>query len=413
MTCATLPKLPAAAWNACEAAPVRELMKIALASAVSCLLCACGAVPSPTMPPESRALTLTASPRVLFLGNSLTATQATSGDDMPAILSRFAASRGRALAVSEAIDLGHTLQESWNASIPQPYLTLGGPYDVIVYQEYSTLALENPDLFFSTALKTYQPSEQKALKPGAQMMLFENWALQDPSPYATRAQALAALRSSYAQLSTALSTANQIAPFADAWEKVFATRPQSFLFLSDGKHPSDAGIYLNACLMYALLFSESPAGMPALFLSAQDAAFLQGVAAGFIPAAPPADAGVADAGVADAGVKPDAGVADAGAADAGVAAADAGVADAGAAGSADAGAPDAAVPPEAVDAGSPETVPADPEAGAAVVPVAAPPASRVAPAGGCSSGGGARFPALALLLCLLWSRRRRGLLSPP
>ena len=90
----------------------------------------------------------------------------------------------------------------------------------------STLALTNPDAFFRTALTTYQPSVQKALKPRAQMMLFENWALQDRSPFATRAQALSSLHSAYVQLSTALSTANVIAPCASVWETVFAQRPQ-------------------------------------------------------------------------------------------------------------------------------------------------------------------------------------------
>ena len=375
-----------------------------IASALACaFLCACG---GPSQPPlrEERALALTASTSVLFLGNSLTATQATTGDDMPAVLSRFAASRGRTISVNRAIDLGHTLQESWDASIPQPYLASAGQYDVVVYQEYSTLSLTNPDAFFRTALTTYQPSVQKALKPRAQMMLFENWALQDPSPFATRAQALSSLLSAYAQLSTALSTANVIAPFASVWETVFAQRPQSFLFLPDGKHPNDAGIYLNACLMYAMLFGESPVGMPALFLSGQDAVFLQGIAAGFVPAAPP-DAGVADAGVGDAGAA-DAGVADAGVADAG--AADAGVADAGDVSLADAGASDGAVPTAESDGGvSDAGSGADPDAGAIAVRAAALPGSNRTAAGGCSSGSGARFPAFALLLCMLWSYRRR------
>ncbi len=389
-------------------------MRTSVIHALACLLLlGCGGS-SEQLLAEGRALTLSASPRVLFLGNSLTATLATTGDDMPAVLSRFAANRGRALAVSKAIDLGHTLQESWAASIPQPYLAGAAQYDVIVYQEYSTLALTSPDAFFSTALTTYQPSIQKALKPGAQMLLFENWALQIPSPYSTRAQAVAALHANYAQLSTALSTANSIVPFSGAWEAVFATRPQSFLFLSDGKHPNDAGIYLDACLMYATLFAESPVGMPALFLSAQDAAFLQGVAARFIPAQ-------ADAGVADAGTR-DAGAADAGTRDAG--AADAGVADAGASNAPDAGAPSpdagtqdagavagAPTAPDAgasvdPDAGADPEAGADPDAGALFHPAAATTAPRLAAAGGCSSGDGARFPALALICCLLWSRRR-------
>ena len=384
-----------------------------IACAFACaILGACG---GPTRQPfqEERDPALTASTRVLFLGNSLTATLTTTGDDLPAVLSRFAASRGRVVSADKAIDLGHTLQESWDASIPQPFLALGGPYDFVVYQEFSTLALTNPDAFFKTALTTYQPPVQKALKPGAQVMLFENWALQAPAPFATRAQAVSALHAAYAQLSTALSTSNAIVPFASAWETVFASRPQSFLFLPDGKHPNSAGVYLNACLMYAMLFGESPVGMPVLFLSGPDAAFLQGIAAGFVPAAP-SDAGVPDAGLPDAGVAdaggrdagvPDAGILDAGMADAGVV--DAGPADAGAV---DAGAPDGAVPSPGSSGGASDAGNGA-DAGPIAVHLHAPPGAHPNTAGGCASGSGAGFFAFAVLLCMLRNDRRRARLQ--
>ena len=103
---------------------------------------------------------------------------------------------------------------------------------------------------------------------------------------------------------------------------------------------------------------------------------------------PPVDGGVADAGPADAGP-----------------------ADAGDPGFADAGAVDGGVPTPADGGVSDSGSGAAPDGGAANVP-AAPPGSGSRPGGGCASGGGARFPALALLaFALLWNRRRRARLS--
>src|SRR2546428_13759434 len=111
-------------------------------------------------------------------------------------------------------------------------------------------------------------------------------------------------------LSAKLSTHNAIAPLSRAFEKVLQTKPQTYLMF-DGKHPTDAAIYLNACVFYALLFRESPAGLPPLYLSATEAAFLQDPApqvAGFPVATPPPPAAHAgaptDAGTSDRSVDP-------------------------------------------------------------------------------------------------------------
>ena len=129
--------------------------------------------------------------------------------------------------------------------------------------------------------------------------------LTDLNGFATRAAYTAALDANYAMLSAKLSTHNAIAPLSRAFEKVLQTKPQTYLMF-DGKHPTDAAIYLNACVFYALLFRESPAGLPPLYLSATEAAFLQDAAAQVVefPVATPPDAGL------DAGAATDAGTSD-------------------------------------------------------------------------------------------------------
>jgi hypothetical protein len=272
-----------------------------------CILCSCGGASTFETQRSSRDVTSSAS--VLFIGNSLTATETSAtGEDMPKVLSQLASSRGKTFSYKKAINLGHTLQDTWDAQIAQPFLTGATRYDFIVLQEYSTVPVQDPTLFYDTAVVTYQPSVQRSLTAAGTVLLFENWALTDLYPFSNRADYTAALDANYATLSGKLSTRNVIAPLSRAYEKVFATRPQTYL-LMDGKHPNDAGVYLDACVFYAVVFGESPVGLPALYLSAADASFLQGVAAEVaLPAVAPPDAGVdagTDGGVA---VSPDAGV---------------------------------------------------------------------------------------------------------
>jgi hypothetical protein len=280
-----------------------KLLARAAAAVVFCVLCACGGAATLEVDRSSRHVITSAS--VLFIGNSLTATETSAtGEDMPKVLSRLASSQGKSLTYKEAINLGHTLQDTWDAQIAQPFLTGSTKYDFIVLQEYSTVPVQNPTLFYNTAVVTYQPSVQRSLAGSGTVLLFENWALTDLYPFSTRADYVAALERNYASLSGKLSAANLIAPLSRAYEKVFATKPQTYL-LMDGKHPNDAGIYLDACVFYAVIFGESPAGLPALYMPAADAAFLQGVAASVVPIRSPVppDAGT-DAG---AGPSPDAG----------------------------------------------------------------------------------------------------------
>lgn len=292
---------------------------------------------------------------VLFIGDSLTGEKTVAtNEDMPAVLKRLAAARSEAVTFSEAIDLGQTLQTNWDAGIPQKFLTGDTQWDFISYQEFSTLPTSKPAAFDSTATQTYEPSLARSLAAGGQVLLFENWALANVSPFPNRAANVAALDQAYASLSKQLTVPNAISPIGGAFEAVFQTKPESYLIQADGKHPTDAAIYLNACVFYAMTFHESPVGLPALFLAQADATFLQGIVAQVTAVSAP-DAGTP----ADAGTPPDAGT------------------------------PDPTDAGTVTDAGLPGTQ----------APAAAPPASNQ----GCSSAGigGALFGLLALI-------RRRG-----
>jgi hypothetical protein len=220
---------------------------------------------------------------VLYIGNSLigTATTAT-GEDTPALVQHLASTAGRTVRTTKVIHFGNTLQQTWDAGEVANALSGANTYDYIVLQEYSTLVATNPGAATSTLLNTYAPTFARALKPGGKVVLFKDWALVDPAPFATRAANVAAINTNYAALSSALPTPNLVAPISDEFEKLIAANGTSYLIVSDGKHPNDAAIYLDAATLYGILFRESPRVLSSQYLSATTGAALREVAAGQI-----------------------------------------------------------------------------------------------------------------------------------
>jgi hypothetical protein len=58
-----------------------------------------------------------------------------------------------------------------------------------------------------------------------------------------------------------------VAHVGEAWAAYRATEQvvapaHSALFFTDGSHPSTAGTYLAACVLYATLYGTSPEGLP-------------------------------------------------------------------------------------------------------------------------------------------------------
>jgi hypothetical protein len=53
-----------------------------------------------------------------------------------------------------------------------------------------------------------------------------------------------------------------VAPAGQAWERALREEPSIVLWQADGSHPSEAGTYLAACVLYARIFNTSPVGIP-------------------------------------------------------------------------------------------------------------------------------------------------------
>jgi hypothetical protein len=216
---------------------------------------------------------------VLFVGNSLIGTRAATGDDTPDVVRRMAQATGRTVRVVKVIRFGSTLQRSWDAGPARRALTGSARYDFIVLQEYSTLVATDPARAMATLLRTYAPSLSRSLKPGGRVVLFKNWALADPAPFASRAQNVAAINAGYARLAAALPVPTLVAPICDEFEAVVASNGTRPLIVPDGKHPTGQAVYLDAATLHALFFGGSPRGLPDLYLPAAVASRLRDVAA--------------------------------------------------------------------------------------------------------------------------------------
>ncbi|WP_027344644.1 hypothetical protein [Hamadaea tsunoensis] len=217
---------------------------------------------------------------VLFVGNSLLGTvNHVTREDTPTLLHRLAAAEGRTVRLTKVIHFGYTLRHTWEDGFAAKALSGSGRYDVIVLQEYSTLVATSLPTATSTLLNLYAPTFARILKPGGRVVLFKNWALVNPDPFDSRAEAKAAIDANYAALSAALTTPNLVAPIGDEFETVIAAHGPSFLIVPDGKHPNDTAVYLDAVTLYGILFHESPRGLADAYLNAPVAAYLRSVAA--------------------------------------------------------------------------------------------------------------------------------------
>jgi hypothetical protein len=217
---------------------------------------------------------------VLFVGNSLigTPTRAT-GEDTPAVVAHLAAAAGRRIQVGKVIHFGNTLRQTYEDGEVTAALAGSARYDFVVLQEYSTLVATHPAEARRTLLTAYVPRLSPVLRPGGRVVLFEDWVLARPVPFADRAAAARAIGAGYARMAAALPLPHVIAPIGGEFERVIARRGGSALLQPDGKHPDDTAVYLDAVTLYGILFAVSPRDLPDLYLGPACAREMREVAA--------------------------------------------------------------------------------------------------------------------------------------
>jgi hypothetical protein len=183
--------------------------------------------------------------RVLFIGNSYLYTA-----DVPGIVQALADSAGgEKLAVATVAGPDMALVDHWTHGDARRRIQLGGWRWVVLQQGPSSTEINRDSLRLTTS---WFAGESRAA--GAVTALFSAWPAADRRgdfPRAIESYRLAAqdVQGAFLPVATA---------WLEAWE-----RDASIQLYADGLHPSSAGAYLAALVVYGRLLNKSPRGLPA------------------------------------------------------------------------------------------------------------------------------------------------------
>lgn len=225
---------------------------------------------------------------ILFFGNSFT-----SSNDIPKMVEVIATSKGKTAATKAVTKGGQGF--SYHLSKPATDEALQSKsWNWVVLQDQS---LNPTHVGKSDFMKTGQELAQRVAKlsPKANLVLYETWAYspkhaifsstsKDKAAFANPDEMYAELHKSYAGLHDALKApASQqqvlVAPVGAAFARCVKEHPEIQIYGGDHKHPSLAGSYLSAAVIYATLFNDSPIGAaPGKKVDPQEAKILQEVA---------------------------------------------------------------------------------------------------------------------------------------
>ncbi len=129
-------------------------------------------------------------------------------------------------------------------------IALGGWEVVVLQQGPSSLPENRAQLRASVAAMTAQIRARSAMPA-----LYSVW------PQSSRRADFAPAIESYTL--AAQDVSGLLFPVAAAWLAAWERDPALALYSPDGLHPSIAGSYLAALVMYGVLYDQSPVGLPA------------------------------------------------------------------------------------------------------------------------------------------------------
>ncbi len=216
--------------------------------------------------------------RVLFLGNSYTAT-----NSLPTLFKNLAISEGKSVYCDVVAPGGHGFYS--HAYEPEQVSKIEqGNWDVIVIQGQSQEAAFPDGQFYWSVYPSARAADSvaKLHNPQARVMFFMTWGYRygDPSncyfydEFCTFTSMTHRLKHNY--LVMASDFGSEVCPVGAAWYNSWENDSTVVLHSGDNSHPALNGSYLAACCFYESIFKERlenaayPSGV-----SAANAAFLQ------------------------------------------------------------------------------------------------------------------------------------------
>jgi hypothetical protein len=175
---------------------------------------------------------------VLFIGNSFTAR-----NDVPGLVERLATAAGLKFRHRLISAGGASLRRHWNGAEARPAIEQGG-YDYVVLQEQSTLPVKNP-LRMHENVRLFDQSIRAARSKTA---LYMTWA--------RKHEPLNQEKIARAYIEIAEELGGTLLPVGLAWEACLRRDDAPVLYDRDNSHPTIAGSYLAACVMYLVLYGR-------------------------------------------------------------------------------------------------------------------------------------------------------------
>jgi uncharacterized protein DUF4886 len=196
--------------------------------------------------------------RVLFIGNSFT-----FENDLPALVHDLAAGdpEGEPVFGVEYVAPAWSLRRA-SEDEGLSHLLDEVRWDIVVLQERSQL----PSLPSDRRRVEIEPFarvlDAKISAIGAKTVLFMTWGYERGDDENVQGDTYTAmqerLRDGYTELGADLSAS--VAPVGLAWAEAVGRSPQLDLWARDGRHPTRAGSYLAACVLYGVLAARDPSG---------------------------------------------------------------------------------------------------------------------------------------------------------
>ena len=125
-------------------------------------------------------------------------------------------------------------------------------WDIVVLQGNSTESIsakEETRKYFTDSARLMADTAHQA---GSKVLYFMTWANKDKPEQTDK------LAKAYMDIAT--QTGGYVAPVGLAFSRAIATHPEIDLYHSDGNHPSLAGTYLAAYVLFATIYDQSPVG---------------------------------------------------------------------------------------------------------------------------------------------------------
>ena len=192
--------------------------------------------------------------RVLFIGNSLT-----SVNDLPHSIAELAKSRNFYMEYDVYAPGGYKLSQ--HAIDPLVLKKINqGTWDFVVLQEQSQLPAFSQEQV-KTEVYPYAKKLSQLIRtanPRTRIAFYMTMAKKNSNSGAYE-EMQRRINASY--INMAQQNQGLLVPVGLVWENVYLKRPSLDLYIDD-THPNSTGTYLTACVFYAILFKDSPIGLP-------------------------------------------------------------------------------------------------------------------------------------------------------